>query len=115
MASWPNSRRTEADGTAFAYLSFMGTPAPIDQSGATGGSRPQEAGLGIAVDGAGNTYITGRSEFGIPTVFPPGGALQVRHRPGNDILISKLVTQDLVALALPETAAAGSKVTGTVT
>jgi hypothetical protein len=103
-----------ADGAGFVYLSYVGTNRAPGE-----GSRPQVFGRGIAVDGAGNAYVVGytTSASGIPSVLMPalGGPELNARRGGNDMLLAKISARDLVTLELPETAAPGSKITGTVT
>lgn len=61
-------------GTALAYSSFLGG-AGFDQ------------GRGLAVDGSGNSYITGVASSGFPTT---SGAFDTVHNGGNDVFVSKV-------------------------
>ncbi|HKU76001.1 MAG TPA: SBBP repeat-containing protein [Pyrinomonadaceae bacterium] len=63
--------KLNADGTALFYSSFLG-----GNNGNT--SNDAEEGLGIAVDFAGNAYVTGRTTSGasFPAVLPLAGNLQ---------------------------------------
>src|SRR5947209_11954067 len=47
--------------SGFVYLSYMGSSNVALLSG----SRPAENGLGVGVDGAGNTYLIGWSQRGV--------------------------------------------------
>src|SRR5207249_1120186 len=67
-----------------------------------------------------NAYVTGSSSGGRPPdAFPPapsGSKLGIQpNHGGQDVMIAKIAAQNLVTLALPDAAVAGTKITGTVT
>ena len=67
--------KLNAAGTAFVYSTYLG---------GTGG----EVGHGLAVDPAGNAYVTGGS--GSNTSFPTANAIQCARSGGADVFITKI-------------------------
>ncbi|MET0648839.1 MAG: SBBP repeat-containing protein [Pyrinomonadaceae bacterium] len=67
--------KLNAAGTAFVYSTYLG---------GTGG----EVGHGIAVDSAGNAYVTGGS--GSNSTFPTANAIQCTRAGGADVFVTKL-------------------------
>ncbi len=67
--------KLNAAGTAFVYSTYLG---------GTGG----EVGHGIAVDSAGNAYVTGGS--GSNNTFPTANAIQCARAGGADVFVTKL-------------------------
>ena len=69
--------KLNAAGNAFVYSTYIG---------GTGG----EVGHGIAVDSAGNAYVTGGT--GSNTTFPTANAIQCARAGGSDVFVTKLNT-----------------------